>query len=234
MSKELLFLILFFSTTAFVFSQSWKDSLYYGNQQYKKGNFHDSYRTLLEAQKIAPKGVDLSKDIGNAAYRNQDYEMAEKAFRSAAINDSIDSRKSQNWYNAGNSQMQSKKYQDAIESYKNTLRIDPNNNEARYNLAKAQSILKQQNQQNKNQPKDNQSDNKPDDKNQKLKDEKGDNQRPNDKKHKSSDKPDSKLTDRKTDRMLEDLLKEEIQTKRKVREMNSDKYQQQEKSGKQW
>lgn len=252
MMKNVLLFALVLFTAGFVNGQSWKDSLRVGKQFYQDGNYNQAYQSLLEAQKLAPSEVDLSQDIGNAAYRSQDYEMAEKAFRNAASNGKEISDQSKHWHNVGNSQMQAKNYQAAVESYKNALRKNPTDDKARYNLAEAQRRVKKQEQQ--KQSKDqSQSDNQDqsDNENQndgqndsQSNDQNQDNQNQNDQNQDSDsggndgdvsdDESEGKLTDRKTDRMLEDLLKKEMETKRKVRGIESGNNQQQVKSGKRW
>jgi len=63
--------------------------------------------------------------------------------------DSIKS--AQAWYNMGNVFMQDKKYAESIDAYKNALRRNPKDDEARYNLRLAQLLLKKQQQDQKNQ-----------------------------------------------------------------------------------
>ena len=239
--------------TGFVSAQSWEDSLRMGKQYYQDGNYKQAYRSLLEAQKLAPSDVDLSQDIGNAAYRSQDYEMAEKAFRAAASNGEDDMDKSKHWHNVGNSQMQAKNYQAAVESYKNALRKNSTDDKARYNLAEAQRRVQQQEKQQEKQNQeqnDNQDQSDSDDKNegqsddqsnkqdqnQENKNQNNQNQDPQSGESDSDNAQESegKLTDRKTDRMLEDLLKKEMETKKKVRGIESGKNEQQVKSGKRW
>jgi|SRR5690554_442925 len=257
MMKSVILLAIVFFMTGFTQAQSWKDSLRVGKQYYQEGNYKQAYQSLLEAQKLAPSEVDLSQDIGNAAYRSQDYEMAEKAFRAAASNNEDKNTQSKHWHNVGNSQMQAKNYKAAVESYKNALRKDPSDEKTRYNLAEAQRRVKQQENQNqkKNQDQDkNQDQNKSQDQNgsdgDKENNKQSDNQDQNknnqdqsnqDQNSESGDnnsdatqESEGKLSDRKTDRMLEDLLKKEMQTKKKVRGIESGKNQQPVKSGKRW
>ncbi len=230
-------------------AQSWKDSLYAGKQHYKEGNYERAYQTLLEAQKLAPDHVNLSRDIGNAAYRKGDYKTAEKAFQSAVSNESNKKVQSQQWHNVGNSQMKEKNYESAIQSYKKALYINPNDDKTRYNLAEAKRRLKQQKQnqsqnqdqkqnqkENQNQQKNNQKSVKSDDNKQDKSNKKEENnQQQSGGENKQSDQqPKGKLSDRKTDRMLEDLLKEEMQTKRKVNGVKSQTNQEHSKSGKRW
>ena len=52
-------------------------------------------------------------------------------------------------YNMGNSLLMGGKLQESIEAYKNSLKLKPENMEAKYNLAYAQDLLKKQQEQQK-------------------------------------------------------------------------------------
>jgi Ca-activated chloride channel family protein len=54
------------------------------------------------------------------------------------------------YYNQGNANLKAGKLEEAVISYKNALRKNSKHEAARYNLSYAQSMLKQQNQKNKN------------------------------------------------------------------------------------
>ena len=56
-------------------------------------------------------------------------------------------KKSAGFYNLGNSFLKSNKLKESIDAYKNSLRLNPQNLEAKYNLAHAQDLLQQQQQQ---------------------------------------------------------------------------------------
>ncbi|MEX1191297.1 MAG: tetratricopeptide repeat protein [Brumimicrobium sp.] len=236
-------------------AQSWEDSLQKGKQFYKEGKYPQAYKTLLEAQRIAPKDVDLSKDIGNAAYRSGDYKTAKSAFESAVASEETNQKRAQKWHNVGNSQMKEKDYAGAIESYKNALRQDPTNNKTRYNLAEAKRRLKQQEEDKKNQNDENdQNQDKQDSQDQQnnqnqQNDENKDSNKGDDQQQEKNNKQNNqgdnangeeqpksagKLSDKKTERLLEEFLKKEMETKRKVRGVNSKENKGEAKSGKKW
>jgi len=56
-------------------------------------------------------------------------------------------KKSAGLYNLGNSLLKANKLEESIDAYKGSLRLDPKNPEAKYNLAYAQDLLRQQQQQ---------------------------------------------------------------------------------------
>jgi len=56
-------------------------------------------------------------------------------------------KKSAGLYNLGNSLLKANKLKESIDAYKGSLRLDPKNPEAKYNLAYAQDLLRQQQQQ---------------------------------------------------------------------------------------
>jgi tetratricopeptide (TPR) repeat protein len=73
-------------------------------------------------------------------------------------------KKSSSLYNLGNSLLMANKVQESIEAYKNSLRLKPDNMDAKYNLAYAQDLMKEQQQQ-QQQNKDNEDQQKKDEEN---------------------------------------------------------------------
>lgn len=227
--------------------QTWQDIAREGSKLYKDGKYEEAYETLLEAQKLAPKEIDLSSDIGNAAYRSGDFETAEKAFRASSTNPGKNRVElGEQWHNVGNSQFQKEDFQAAIESYKNALRMNPNDEKARYNLAEARRRIQQQQQEKEQQQSNDSAEDQGTDEGeggegagekQNDEDESQNQNTPanNNEEDRNDDKQSSEqLSDRKTDRILEDLLKQEMETKERVREMGARKENNQINSGKRW
>lgn len=143
-------------------TQAYKKFIRQGNRAYEKDKFPESeiyYRKALDKNKGSGDAVFNS---GDALYKQKKYEDAGKQFtESHRMNEDKD-KKSSSLYNLGNSLLMANKVQESIEAYKNSLRLKPDNMEAKYNLAYAQDLLKEQQQQQQQQNKDNEDQQKKD------------------------------------------------------------------------
>ena len=82
--------------------------------------------------------------MGDAIYKQGRYNESTAIFK-ALVNEEISDKERANIYhNLGNSLLKEQKIKEAIESYKNALRTNPNDEDTRYNLVYAQQMLKQQ------------------------------------------------------------------------------------------
>jgi tetratricopeptide (TPR) repeat protein len=118
-----------------------------GNSMYKEKKFDDAevnYRKALEQD----KGLVVGHfNLGNSLYKQKKYEESAKEYENALANAQEKNTKAFAYYNIGNAAMQEQKYQDAVKSYIESLRLDPNDQEAKYNLSYALEKLKEQQQQ---------------------------------------------------------------------------------------
>jgi Ca-activated chloride channel family protein len=140
------------------YSQSERKLVKDGNQMYKDKKYSD-------AEVNYKKSLDVNKDskpaqfnLGDAYYKQGKYDEATKQFETLSSDGKLDKEeKAKAFHNLGNSYLQSKKYDESVNAYKNALKLNPKDNETRYNLAYAQSMIQQQQQQQqkKNQDKDN-------------------------------------------------------------------------------
>ncbi len=228
-----------------VFAQDWKELHKQGKQAYAEGKYQEAYDHFMNAQRIAPDDVSLAKDIGTAAYRKGDFKQAEEIFSNAISTDNK-GLAAKKWHNIGNSQMKQKNYAKAVESYKESLRIDPSNQETRYNYAEAKRRLEeQQNQQNDPNQDESENNDNQNDQNQDQNDQ-GDNNQQNQNDQSKQDAPPSygqnkdgkeqeqaQMSQKAADKMLEELLKKEMETKRKMQGYSKSE-QTESKSGKKW
>jgi Ca-activated chloride channel homolog len=134
-----------------------------GNKNYNNGKYKDAeinYRKALDFKNDYYKGL---YNLGDAMYRQQDYDKAAGIFENLAKTEGMDKYVvSKSYHNLGNSLLQQKKYQESIDAYKNSLKANPKDMDTKYNLEYAKKMLQmqqqqqQQQQQNKDQKQDQQ------------------------------------------------------------------------------
>jgi len=132
-----LFVILSFFVTGFSGTAVEKSSQ--AKAFYDKGEYEKSKTLYLEAQADEPDSKKLSFNIGNTHYKLKDYDQATQNYSS--VSESADKElKSKSFYNLGNTVYRLGKIDEAIEKYKDALRVEPMDENAKYNL---EFLLKQ-------------------------------------------------------------------------------------------
>ena len=112
------------------------------------------YRKAIEKK---PSTYEGRNNLANSLYRQKKYEEALKEWESLTSLNVNERKKSKLYHNIGNAYLMNSKLKESIEAYKNALRNYPSDTATKYNLAFAQSKLREQqqqqkkNQQNKNQ-----------------------------------------------------------------------------------
>lgn len=126
-----------------------------GNDLYEKKNFVDAEVQYKKAIATNPNYPRANYNLGNAVYEQNRFKEAIPSYELAAKTSEDKTLKAQAFHNAGNAYFAEKDYTNAVEAYKNSLRQDPKDEETRYNLALAQKMLEQQqNQDDQNKDKD--------------------------------------------------------------------------------
>ena len=124
-----------------------------GNKLYRTGDFANaevSYRKAIEKN---PRNPQAAYNLGNALMAQKKDSAAIEQFQNAAKLETNPMRKYRAFHNMGVICQGHKMYGEAIEAYKNALRLNPEDNETRYNLilCKHQKSKQDQNQQNQQQ-----------------------------------------------------------------------------------
>ncbi len=216
--KHIIIIFCILNLTAFNLSaQSEKKMVREGNSQFEDGNFSEAeieYRKALDKKPGYFKGTF---NLGDAMYEQENYEESGKLFAEVAEGVHSDEHKASAWYNLGNSLMKEQKYKESIEAYKNSLRLKPDDQDAKYNLAYARKKLdEQQQQQDQNQDKDQNKDQDKDkdkqdqDKNQ-DKDKQDQDKKDQDKKDQNQDKKDDQQKDQDQQPQPQQISKEDAQ-----------------------
>lgn len=153
--------LLFVAMTLLSWSQQENRLIRQGNRQYDDGNYKKAeinYLKSTQSEKASHKGF---YNLGDSWYMQKNYLQASAAFDTLRTFKMDDETRSKSYYNLGNSllkagidsaQLAQKVLPQSIEAYKQSLRLNPADTDAKYNLAYAQKLLdksKQQQQQNK-------------------------------------------------------------------------------------
>lgn len=136
-----------------------RDYLRSGNKLYNDSLFIKAEVDYRKALEINPKSTDAMFNLGNSLLMQQKAKEAMEQFESASKVEKDRDKLAQIYHNMGVILQSSKQYPQCIEAYKESLRNNPKDDETRYNLALAQKLLKDQ-QQNQDQNQDKNQDQK--------------------------------------------------------------------------
>lgn len=130
-----------------------RDYLRSGNKLYKDSLFIKAEVDYRKALEINPKSTDAMYNLANSLLMQQKANEAMEQFESVSKIEKDKDKLAQIYHNMGVILHVNKQYPQCIEAYKEALRNNPTDEETRYNLALAQKMLKdqQQNQQNQDQ-----------------------------------------------------------------------------------
>ncbi|AWO01662.1 hypothetical protein DLD77_08110 [Chitinophaga alhagiae] len=119
-----------------------------GNSQYKKQQYADAEASYKKALERNNRSVEGNYNLGNSFYEQKRFDAARQQYANTAKLSPRKDIKADASYNIGNTFMEDKKWQESIQNYKTALKANPADEQARYNLAYAQAMLKKQQQQN--------------------------------------------------------------------------------------
>ena len=125
-----------------------------GNDAYKKGDFSTAVKDYKKAVEKNPKNNVAHFNLGNALEKSKNVDDANKQYDEIINNNADADLSSKAFYNKGVTLANAKKLPEAINAFKQTLRLSPEDKDARENLQKALNELKQQQQKQNNQNKD--------------------------------------------------------------------------------
>jgi hypothetical protein len=206
-----------------------------GNQAYKNGDFNKSSSNYEKSLSKDEKNIAAFYNSGNASYMSGDFESARESFNSFISKTKSIEDKSKAHYNIGNSFLteyakeakekeqapSSDILKNAIKEYQQSLRLNPNDKDARYNLSYAMKLLQnqeKQEQENKDQNKDQEDKEDQDNKDNKEQD----NKEKKDQDQKDKDGKDKEKQDQKD---KEDKEKENKQEQENKKQEEKDKKQ---------
>lgn len=140
-----------------LFGQEEKFLLKEGNEAYEKGEFDKADQLYNQALELTPEMLEAEFNKADVLYQQKKYTEAIEKLNTIAETADNNELKAKSYHNIGNSFLEAQQYDKAVVAYKNALKLNPSDDETRYNLAYALSKLQQQQQQqqqNKNKDQD--------------------------------------------------------------------------------
>ena len=142
MNRVIVFIVMLVSS--YLFAQEDHKNLYNGNEAFKGKKYIASeadYRVSASSDKDVKAASEYN--LGNSIYRQNQPGEAKFKFFEASTTAKTKEEKHKAFHNLGNTLMLEKNYQGAVESFKNALRNNPQDEETRYNYALAKKMLKE-------------------------------------------------------------------------------------------
>ena len=194
-------------------AQKDKQLIRQGNEAFGKKEYEKAISKYKEVQSGNQVGPIAQYNLGNALYKNQQFDDAVNAYENALANSQSKEEKAKSYYNKGVVLQNNKKIPECISAYKNALKLNPEDEDARQNLQKALIQQQQQQQQQKE---------KEDDKKKQPKQNQQDKQKQKEEDKQEQQKPQpSKISKQDAEEKLKALLQQEKNLQDKLRKVNA-------------
>jgi Ca-activated chloride channel homolog len=205
-------------------AQSTRSLVNDGVKLYNDQKFADAEVNFKKGTEKSPDNFEAKFNLGDSYYKQQRYDEAMKSYQSAFVDAKNDLDKSKIYYNVGNSLLKSQKLKESIGAYKEALKLNPDDEQAKYNLSYALNQLKNPNQdQQKN--KDQNKDQKDQNKDQQNKDkqnqdqQKQDQQKQDQQQQQSQQQKEQELTKQEAEKILNALKENEKDLQKQLRKV---------------
>jgi Ca-activated chloride channel homolog len=128
-----------------------RDHVKKANQVYNEEKYQEAIQLYTDiAATYAPESKELHFNIGDSWFKQEDFDKAIEEYQNV-VGASDEKFEAHAHYNIGNAQFRKEDYQKAIESYIHSLKLNPTDEDAKYNLEVARRKLKEQIDKNKQQ-----------------------------------------------------------------------------------
>lgn len=220
-SKYILFILFVILAAGASAQKIERDYIRKGNRLFNDSVFVDAEVNYRKALEVNPKSTVSMYNLGNTLSQQQKFKDAMEQYVAAGKIEKDKMKLAHIYHNMGVLFQAGKDYAQAVEAYKMSLRNNPKDDETRYNLALAQKMLKdqQQNQQNQHQ---NQDQNK--DEQEKKQDQQKDQNKQNDQKKDDQqqqppkpEKKDNEMSKENAEQLLNSVMQDEKDTQDKVK-----------------
>jgi len=217
--------LLFIISTNTADAQSTRGLINEGVELYKEQNFADAEVNFKKGTEKSPDNFEAKFNLGDAYYKQERYEEAIKSFQSAFVNARGDEEKAKIFHNIGNSLLKSQKIKESIGAYKEALKLNPNDQETKYNLSYALEMLKNpdQNQQQNQQNDQNQDENQDQQQQQQNQDQQNQDQQNQDQQEQQQQQQEQKISQQEAKRILDALKENEKDLQKQLRKIKGER-----------
>ncbi|MDZ7292437.1 MAG: tetratricopeptide repeat protein [candidate division KSB1 bacterium] len=114
-----------------------------GNKYFSEGKFDEANNKYRDAEVANPESPIVHFNIGDALYKKRKYEDALQAYHKAIQKSDDVQLQSQTYYNLGNTLYRLNKWPESILAYQQALKLNPSDEDAKYNLEYVRAKLKE-------------------------------------------------------------------------------------------
>lgn len=139
-----------FATVSFA-QDDIKRNMHFGNEAFTAGDYEKAAGYFLDAVDQSPLNFKANYNLANAYYRLGKFDNVIERMNTVVNLAPTSFDKAKAYHNIGNAHIMKKDWDGAIDAYKNALKLNPSDEETRYNLAYAQQMKNKEEQQQRNQ-----------------------------------------------------------------------------------
>lgn len=201
-------LVIMLAVCATVSAQNDRQLIREGNRLYRQKQYAQAevlYRKAIAKKADNPQAV---YNLGCALMMQQKDSAAIVQYENATKLEKNKLRQSKSWHNIGVMCQSHKMYGEAIKAYEQSLRLNPSDDETRYNLALCKQLNKNNPQQDKNQQ---------DKKNEEKEDNKGQQQKKDKKDQQKEEQPKEQMSKDNAERLLDAAVQNEKATQQRLK-----------------
>lgn len=148
-------ILLLLLSSVILHAQSDRKMIRQGYKAYMDGNFNDAEVDFRKAEDINKESFTAKYNTSTALYQQEKIDESVQRFEELLAETTDDKDEAKLYHNLGNSFLETDKLQESIEAYKKSLRLNPSDEDTRYNLAYALEKLQEQEQQQDQENQDN-------------------------------------------------------------------------------
>ena len=117
---------------------------------YEAGAYDQALQGFVDQQVEHPDDAELMLNIGNTHYKMGNFEEAAKSYEAASMSQGDKSLRTEALYNYGNTLFRQGKLEESVKAYQSVLELNPNDQDAKYNIEYVRDEIRRRVEENKN------------------------------------------------------------------------------------